>query len=329
VPRGRWRIDRHLTALILGAAFATGAVARAAAEYPERPIRLIVPFPAGGTVDLVARLVTARMSEELGQPFVIDNRGGAGGVIATDATAKAAPDGYTLLLTSPNHTINAALQGRLPYDTERDLVPVAMVAEIAELLVSHPSAPFRDFAGFVAYAKANPGKLNYASAGNGTLPHVTMELMLRGLHLDVAHIPYRGAAPAMTDLLAGQVQIKLDTYATANQYVASGKLRALGIASHARSGLMPDVPTIAEMGLPGYEGVLWMGLIAPAGTPKPVIDKLAAAVKHAVEMPELAARLKRDGIDPVGGTPEDFAALIRREIAQWRALAKSANIRLD
>ena len=252
-----------------------------------------------------------------------------GGVIATDATAKAAPDGYTLLFTSPNHTINAALQGKLPYDTERDLVPVAMVAEIPELLVSHPSAPFRDFAGFVAYAKANPGKLNYASAGNGTLPHVTMELMLRGLHLDVAHIPYRGAAPAMTDLLAGQVQIKLDTYATANQYVASGKLRALGIASHARSGLMPDVPTIAEMGLPGYEGVLWMGLIAPAGTPKPVIDKLAAAVKHAVEMPELAARLKRDGIDPVGGTPEDFAALIRREIAQWRALAKSANIRLD
>ncbi len=307
----------------------SGGTSSARAEYPERPIRLIVPFPAGGTVDLVARLVTARMSEELRQPFVIDNRGGAGGVIATDAAAKAAPDGYTLLFTSPNHTINAALQSKLPYDTERDLVPVAMVAEIPELLVSHPSAPFSDFAGFVAYAKANPGKLNYASAGNGTLPHVTMELMLRGLGLDVAHIPYRGAAPAMTDLLAGQVQLKLDTYATANQYVASGKLRALGIASRARSALMPDVPTIAEMGLPGYEGVLWMGIVAPAGTPKPVIDKLASAVKHALDTPALAERLKRDGINPVGGTPEQFAELIRREIEQWRALAKSANIRLD
>src|SRR5947209_4031786 len=181
------------------------------AEYPERPIRVIVPFPAGGTVDLVARLVTARLADDLKASFVIENRGGAGGVIATDATAKAAPDGYTLLLTSPNHTINAALQQRLPYDTEKDLVPVALVAEIPELLVSHPAAPFSDFAGFLGYAKANPGKLDYASAGNGTLPHVTMELLLRGFGLQVTHIPYRGAAPAMTDLLAGQVQLKLDT----------------------------------------------------------------------------------------------------------------------
>jgi len=324
----RRQIGRSVISAILAAVCLAGAVAHARAEYPERPIRLIVPFPAGGTVDLVARLVTARMSEELRQPFVIENRGGAGGVIAADAVAKATPDGYTLLFTSPNHTINAALQGKLPYDTEKDFVPVAMVGEIPELLVSHPAAPFRDFAGFVAYAKANPSKLNYASAGNGTLPHMTMELILRGLSLDVAHIPYRGAAPAMTDLLAGQVQLKMDTYATANQYVASGKLRALGVASRTRSPLMPDVPTIAEMGLPGYEGVLWMGLVAPAGTPKAVIETLAAAVKHAVSAPELAARLKRDGVDPVGGTPEEFAELIRREIEQWRALAKSANIRL-
>jgi tripartite-type tricarboxylate transporter receptor subunit TctC len=327
MSRCAWR--RSLAALILGAACLTGAAGSARAEYPERPIHLIVPFPAGGTVDLVARLVTARMSVELKQPFVIENRGGAGGVIATDATAKAAPDGYTLLLTSPNHTINAALQSKLPYDTEKDLVPISIVAEIPELLVSHPAAPFHDFAGFVAYAKANPGKLNYASAGIGTLPHVTMELMLRSLGLEVAHIPYRGAAPAMTDLLAGQVQLKMDTYATSHQYVASGKLHALGFASHARSALMPDVPTIAEMGLPGYEGVLWMGLVAPAGTPKAVIDKLAAAAKHAVEAPELVARLKHDGVDPVGGTPEEFAEQIRREIQQWRALAKSANIHLD
>jgi tripartite-type tricarboxylate transporter receptor subunit TctC len=314
---------RLLCALALFAA--TGS---AFAEYPERPIRVIVPFPAGGTVDLVARLVTARMADDLKTSFVIENRGGGGGVIATDATAKAAPDGYTLLLTSPNHTINAALQAKLPYDTEKDLVPVAMVAEIAELLVSSPAAPFADFAGFVAYAKTNPGKLNYASAGNGTLPHVTMELLLRRLVLDVTHIPYRGAAPAMTDLLGGQVQLKMDTYATAYNQVTAGKLRALAYAGRARSALMPDVPAIAEM-LPGYEGVLWMGLVAPAGTPQPVIEKLAAAVKHAVGSPDLAERLKRDGIDPVGGSAAEFGAQITREIGQWRELAKSVNIKLD
>jgi tripartite-type tricarboxylate transporter receptor subunit TctC len=322
------RCHTRLIAVLFAASLVLVGVGSAWAEYPERPIRVIVPFPAGGTVDLVARLVTARMADDLKTSFVIENRGGAGGVIATDATAKAAPDGYTLLLTSPNHTINAALQPKLPYDTEKDLVPVAMVAEIAELLVSPPSAPFADFAGFVAYAKANPGKLNYASAGNGTLPHVTMELLLRRLALDVTHIPYRGAAPAMTDLLAGQVQLKMDTYATAYNQVTAGRLRALAYAGRTRSALMPDVPAIAEM-LPGYEGVLWMGLVAPAGTPQPVIEKLAAAVKHAVNSADLAERLKRDGIDPVGGAPQEFGAQIAREIAQWRELARSVNIKLD
>jgi tripartite-type tricarboxylate transporter receptor subunit TctC len=323
------RLIAHFFAADLAlAGLALAGVGSAWAAYPERPIRVIVPFPAGGTVDLVARLVTARMAEDLKASFVIENRGGGGGVIATDATAKAAPDGYTLLLTSPNHTVNAALQAKLPYDTEKDLVPVAMVAEIAELLVSPLSAPFSDFAGFVAYAKANPGKLNYASAGNGTLPHVSMELLLRRLELDVTHIPYRGAAPAMTDLLAGQVQLKMDTYATAAPQVAAGRLRALAYAGRARTALMPDVPAIAEM-LPGYEGMLWMGLVAPAGTPQAVIDKLAAAVKRVVNSPDLAERLKRDGIDPVGGNAQEFGAQIAREITQWRELAKSVNIKLD
>jgi len=268
------------------------------------------------------------MADDLGRAFVIENKGGAGGVIATDATAKAAPDGYTFLLTTPNHTINAALNAKLPYDTEKDLVPVSIVAEVPELLVSHPAAPFTDFAGFIAYAKSNPGKLNYSSAGNGTLPHVTMELLLRRTGIEVAHIPYRGAAPAMTDLLAGQVQLKMDTYATAHQHVAQGRLRALGFASRARSVLMPDVPTIAET-LPGYEGILWIGLVAPAATPRPVIEKVAAAAQRAVRTPELADRLKRDGVEPVGGTPDAFGALIAREIVQWRNLAQSAKITLD
>jgi tripartite-type tricarboxylate transporter receptor subunit TctC len=317
-----WNVARAIAVLLL----MSGA---ASAQYPDRPIKLIVPFPAGGAVDITARIVTAKMAEDLKTSFVIENRGGAGGVIATDATAKAAPDGYTLLLTTPNHTINAALQSKLPYDTEKDIVPVAVVAAVPELFVSYSGAPFTDFKGFVAYAKANPGKLNYSSAGNGTLPHITMELLLRRLGLEVAHIPYRGAAPAMTDLLAGQVQLKLDTYATSAQHVAAGKLRALAYAGAKRSAQMPDVPTVAEMGLPGYEGVLWMGIVAPAGTPKPVIEKLTAAVKRAVTAPDVAARLKKDGIDPIGGTTEEFGAIISKEITQWRELAKTVNIKLD
>jgi tripartite-type tricarboxylate transporter receptor subunit TctC len=320
---------RLLSAVLATLCLLLPAPAPAAADYPDKPIRLLLPFPPGGAVDHVARLVTARMAEELGRPFVIENKAGAGGVIATDATAKAAPDGYTLLLTTPNHTINAALHPKLPYDTEKDLVPVAIVAEVPELLVGHPAAPFDSFNGFVAYAKKNPGKLNYASAGNGTLPHVSMELLLRGLGIEVAHIPYRGAAPAMTDLLAGQVQLKMDTYATAAQLVADRKLNALAFASRARSALMPDVPTVAEMGLPGYEGILWIGMMAPAGTPQPVIDKLAVAIQNAVRLPALADRLKHDGVEPGGGTPQSFAALIAKEIVQWRNLARSAKITLD
>ena len=272
-------------ALLVAAALVAAATFCVAGDYPEKPIRLLLPFPAGGAVDIVARVVTSRMAEQLGRPFVIENKAGAGGVIATDATAKAAPDGYTLLLTSPNHTINAALNGKLPYDSERDLVPISIVAEVPELLVSHPAAPFTSFAGFVDYARKNPGKLNYASAGNGTLPHVTMELLLRRTGISVAHIPYRGAAPAMTDLLAGQVQVKMDTYTTSAPLIADGRLRALAIASRARSALLPDIPTVAEMGVAGYEGILWIGLMAPAGTPKPIIDKLAASVRDACTRP--------------------------------------------
>ena len=324
---------RPVRNLVRGVLVATTLVAMApfaiAGGYPEKPIRLFLPFPAGGAVDIVARIVTSRMAEQLGRPFVIDNRAGAGGVIATDATAKAAPDGYTLLLTSPNHTINGAINGKLPYDSERDLVPISIVAEVPELLVSHPAAPFSSFAGFIDYARKNPGKLNYASAGNGTLPHVTMELLLRRTGISVAHIPYRGAAPAMTDLLAGQVQLKMDTYTTSAPLIADGRLRALAIASRTRSALLPDIPTIAEMGVAGYEGILWIGLMAPGGTPKAIVDKLAAAARDAVRSPGTAARLQHDGVDIGGGTPEAFAALIAKEIVQWRDLAQSAQITLD
>jgi tripartite-type tricarboxylate transporter receptor subunit TctC len=298
------------------------------AEYPDRPIRLVLPFPAGGAVDIVTRIMAASMAKDLGKTIVIENKAGAGGIIATDAVAKSANDGYTILVTTPNHTINAALQPSLPYDTEKDLVPISVMAEVPEVLVSNPAAPFKTFAEFVAYAKKNPGKLNYASAGVGTLPHVTMELLLKRLGIQVTAVHYRGAAPAMTDLLSGVVQLKLDTYATSHPQVEGGRLRTLGIATGHRSKLMPDTPTIAEMGLPGYEGILWIGMMAPAGTPKAVIDKLAAASAKAARDPAIVARLQRDGIDPVGGTPAEFGERIARELPQWRDLAKSANIKL-
>jgi tripartite-type tricarboxylate transporter receptor subunit TctC len=299
------------------------------AEYPERPVRVLEPFPPGGAVDIVTRLIAAHLAEDLGRPFLVESKPGAGGIIATDAVAKAPHDGYTLLVTTPNHTINAALNPKLPYDTEKDLVPVAVIAEVPELLVSHSGAPFATFAEFADYARRHPGELNYASAGIGTLPHVSMELLLKRLELKVTHIPYKGAAPAMADLLGGQVQLKMDTFATSAPHIAAGKLRALAIASRARSVLAPDLPTVAEFGVPGYEGILWVGVMAPAGTPASVIAKLAAACDRAVRAPELVERFRRDGIDPGGGTPASFGERIGREIAQWRELIQSVKINAE
>lgn len=312
------------------AAVLAALVAPARAEYPAKPIRVIVPFSAGGAVDIVTRLVTQRITAERGWSFVIENKAAAGGILATDAVAKSPPDGHTLLIATPNHTINAALKGRqLPYDWERDVVPVSVIAEVPELLVAHPAAPFTDFAGFVAYAAKNPGRLSYSSAGNGTLPHLTMELLLRRAGAKVLHVPYRGAAPALTDLLAGVVQLKLDTYATSNAHVAAGRLKALAFASARRSPLMPDLPTVAELGFPGYEGVLWIGLMAPAGTPAAIVDAVATASVAAVRSEALAERFARDGIEPVGSTPQDFAARIAREVVQWRDLTTAGNITID
>jgi len=318
---------RRLSLLTVALGLALATAVPAGAQYPDKPIRLLLPFPAGGTVDLVARLVTAQMAEDLGRPFVIENRAGAGGVIATDATAKAVPDGYTLMLTTPNHTINAALNPKLPYDTEKDIAPISIIAEIPELLVSHPSAPFDSLAGFVEYAKRNPGKLNYASAGNGTLPHLTMELLLRRLGIEVAHIPYRGAAPAMTDLLAGQVQLKMDTYATARQLVAEGKLRALAFASRERSPLMPDVPTVAEAGYPGAEYLFWGGLFVPSKTPPEIVRRLYVEGRDAAEVPATKTALAKLGYEARPMTPAEFQAFFLKDFDETVALAKKVGIK--
>jgi tripartite-type tricarboxylate transporter receptor subunit TctC len=314
----------RLLAFVMALFLATAA----RAEYPERPIRLIVPFPAGGVTDVVARLTAERLGADFGQQVIVDNKAGAGGVIGTEIVAKAAPDGYTILFTTPNHTINAALRSALPFDTEKDLVPVAVVGRVPMLLVSHPSLPFEDYKGFVDYARKNPGKLNVAHAGNGTLPHITMELLMAKEHMKVTHVPYRGAAPALADLVAGQVQAKLDNYTTSAPFVADKRLNALTVTSARRLKQLPDVPTVMES-VPGFEGYLWMGLVAPAGTPQAVIDKLAAAAKRAVARPDVQARFDKDAVEPAGTGPAEFKALIAREIAQWRELARQTDIKLE
>lgn len=317
-------IERLALFTLLALSIATTA----RADYPERPIRLVVPFPAGGVTDVVARLMAERLGAEFGQTVIVDNKAGAGGVIGSDIVAKAPADGYTLLFTTPNHTINAAFRAALPYDTEKDLRPVSVAGQVPMLLVSHPSQPFTTFEGFIDAAKANPGKLNVSSAGNGTLPHITMEMIMLRAGMQVTNVPYRGAAPALADLVAGQVQLKLDNYTTSSQFVADRKLNALAVTSLKRLKQLPDVPTVAES-LPGFEGYLWMGIVAPAGTPEPIVAKLAAVARRIVASPDVQARFDKDGVEPVGNDPDAFRALVSREIAQWRELARSTKIAVD
>ena len=300
----------------------------ARAEYPEKPVRLIVPFPAGGVTDVVARLMAERLTAELGQQVIVDNKAGAAGVIGTEIVAKSPADGYTLLFTTPNHTINAAFRASLPYDTEKDLRPVSNVGQVPMLLVTHPSLPATSFAAFVDYARRNPGKINVSSAGNGTLPHILMEWLMVREKIQVTNVPYRGAAPALADLVAGQVQAKLDNYTTSSQFIADRKLNALAATSAKRLKQLPDVPTVMES-VPGFEGYLWMGIVAPAGTPEPVVAKLAATARRIVASPDVQARFDRDGVEPVGSDPEAFRAQIAREIAQWRDLARTTTITVD
>jgi tripartite-type tricarboxylate transporter receptor subunit TctC len=319
---------QSLRSLLLACGAAAAALP-AAAAWPDKPIRLVVPFSAGGTVDMVARAVGTQLGKQLGTPVLVENVPGAGGTIATQKVASAAPDGYTLLFTTPNHTINPALIAKLPFDSEKDFIPVSLVAEIPELLVANASQPFGDMAGFVQYARAHPSRLTYASAGNGTLPHVTMELLLQRLGVRVTHVPYKGAAPALNDVLAGQVAVKMDTIATASQHIKSGRIKPLAIAGLQRSRLMPEVPTIAESGVPGYQGILWMGILAPAGTPADRVDALHKAIANLSRQPDYQKQLQADGVEVVASDPASFRKQIHMELKQWAEVVKTAGIKAD
>jgi tripartite-type tricarboxylate transporter receptor subunit TctC len=319
---------QSLRSLLLACGAAAAALP-AAAAWPDKPIRLVVPFSAGGTVDMVARAVGTQLGKQLGTPVLVENVPGAGGTIATQKVASAAADGYTLLFTTPNHTINPALIAKLPFDGEKDFIPVSLVAEIPELLVANASQPFGDMAGFVQYARAHPSRLTYASAGNGTLPHVTMELLLQRLGVRVTHVPYKGAAPALNDVLAGQVAVKMDTIATASQHIKSGRIKPLAIAGLQRSRLMPEVPTIAESGVPGYQGILWMGILAPAGTPADRVDALHKAIANLSRQPDYQKQLQADGVEVVASDPASFRKQIHMELKQWAEVVKTAGIKAD
>ena len=298
------------------------------AAYPDRPIRVIVPFPPGGVVDVTARVVFARLGIELGNtPIVIENVPGAGGNVATQRVARADPDGYTLLFTTPNHTINPSLTTDPTLDVVRDFIPLSLVAQVPEVLVAARDAPFKTFQEFVDYARSHPNELAYSSAGIGSHPHVAMELLLRQLKLQVLHVPYRGAAPALTDLVAGRVALKLDAWATASPHIQAGTIRVLAFASAQRAPIAPDVPTIAELGVPGYEGILWMGVLVPKGTPPDTCATLSKALAAAAKYPQVAERLMPQGVDLIGSTPDVFRAQIEREIPQWREVIRAANIR--
>lgn len=296
------------------------------AAYPDRPIRLILPFAPGGSSDIVARLVAAKAEALLGQTIVIDNRGGGGGIVATASVAKAEPDGYTLLFAQTSHAANPSLIASLPYDSEKDFTPVALLADHPGVIVANIDKPYRSLAEFIAYAKANPGKVVYASAGTGTWPHLTMELLSRQAGLKMVHVPYKGAAPSRVDLLTGRIDLKVEAYATTRAYIKEGKMRAIAVTGKARIADIPQVPTLAESGFPGFESSIWMGVLGPAGLKPDVLARLQQAFTLAAQDPAIVSELDAQGIYARGLPGAAFGQLIHTDIIKWAEVVKAAGI---
>jgi tripartite-type tricarboxylate transporter receptor subunit TctC len=314
----------------LGVLLALVAALACAQTYPTKPIRLVVPFPPGGATDILARDVAQKLTEAWGQSVIVDNRPGAGGNIGSELVAKSAPDGYTLEMgTVGTHAINASLYAKMPYDHVKDFTPVILVAGVPNVLVVNPALPANSVAELIAYAKANPGKLNFASSGNGTSIHLSGELFKVMAGVQITHIPYKGSAPALQDLLAGQVQMMFDNLPPSLPQIKAGKLRALAVTSLARAPALPDVPTLAESGLPGFEASSWFGILAPAGTPAPIVAKLNAEIAKWLATPEAKEKLSKQGANAAGGTPDDFAKHIATETAKWAKVVKDSGAKID
>jgi len=301
-----------------------------AQDYPRKPVRLIVPFAPGGGNDVVARAIAQNLGASLGQPVIVDNRAGAGGVVGAELAAKSSPDGYTLFLGGVgSHAVNPSLHAKLPYDPVRDFAPITLIASAPSVLVVHPSVPAHTIAQFTALAKANPGKLNYASNGNGSSAQLAAVLYESMAGVAMVHVPYKGLAPALVDLLSGEVQAMFSSVVAIVPHIRAGRLRALAVTGQRRSPLMPEVPTLDESGLPGYQAGSWYGMLAPAGTPRPIIVRLHDEIVRALAQPEVRERLAAEGAEVAGSTPEEFAAHIRSELARTGKLLRDAGIRLE
>lgn len=314
-----------VAALVLSAASAAHAQA-----WPAKPVRFVVPFAPGGTTDILARLVGQKLSETLGQQFVIENRGGAGGNIGADLVAKADPDGYTLLVSPPPPlAVNISLYKTLPFDSRTAFAHISVVAQSPSVLVVNPKTPYNSLAELIAYAKANPGKVNYASQGNGTTSHLTAAMLNKAAAVNIAHIPYRGSAPALTDLLAGQVDIMFDNLGSSLTHVRSGALRALAVGSTERAEGLRDVPTMIEAGFPGFVSVAWFGAAAPARTPPDIVKFISGQIDKGLKKPETRERLAGIGVYPVGSTPQEMTKFVAEETARWRDVIEAAGVKLE
>ena len=317
---------RRLVATLVFCAAATAF----AQPYPSKPIHLIVPFPPGGGNDTVARALAQQLGPDLGQPVVIDNRPGAGGSVGAELAARAPADGYTLFLGGVgSHAVNPNLHAKLPYDAVKDFAPITLVASAPSVLVVNPGVPARTIDEFTAFARANPGKLNYASNGNGSAAQLAAAMYESMAGVKMVHVPYKGIAPAMTDLMSGEVQLMFGTIVALVPHIQSGKLRALAVTSTKRSALLPEVPTLAESGLPEYQAGSWYGILAPAGTPREVIERLHGAIVKALRQPEVAKRLAAEGAEVIGSTPDEFGAHLKAEIARVGKVVRAAGIRIE
>jgi len=300
------------------------------AAYPDRPVKVVIPFAAGGGADIVGRLVFQKLSTRLGQSFVIENRGSAGGIIGADMVAKAAPDGYTLLLgqTGPN-AINPALFSKMPYDPIKDFSPIIQLTSYPYVIVVNPNVPVKNLQELIALSKAKPGSLSFGTAGTGSSAQLAAELFMQATNITMTHIPYKGAGPALMDTMAGVVSLTFGDAASATPLVTSNSLRAIAVTSKRRSALLPQVPTVIESGYPGFEAVAWHAVLAPAKTPPEIIQKLNSEIAIVLSDPELQKRLSQDGIEIIGSSAEDFSIYIKNEVAKWAKVVRDANIKLD
>jgi tripartite-type tricarboxylate transporter receptor subunit TctC len=320
-----------LAVVVVGITVGSGLApiaARAAEDYPTKPVKWVVAYPPGGTTDILARIIAQYLSEHMGQQFIVDNRPGAGNNIGTEVVANSPPDGYTLLLVNPANGINATLYKKLPFNFLRDIAPVAGITRTPNVMEVTPTFPAKNVAEFIAYAKANPGKINMASSGNGTSVHLSGELFMAMTGVKMTHVPYRGAAPAITDVIAGTVDVLFDNMPSSIEFIRSGKMRALAVTTDARSPALPDVPTVGET-VPGYEASAWFGMGAPKGTPAAIVEKINKSVNEALADPKVVAKLAELGGLPLTGTPEDFGRIMASETEKWSKAVKFAGISIE